>query len=91
MRGSTVQHWITTEIRAIFEARDASRAQNYGSKGNNEFFLAIMKILSGVHQGMRAETGIKVSTLFGLMFMYPITTLHISHQAIEFMTFYTNK
>ena len=67
MRGSTVQHWITTEIRAIFEARDASRAQNYGPKGNNEFFLAIMKILSGVHQGMRAETGIKVSTLFGLI------------------------
>ena len=29
-------------------------------------FLAIMKILSGVHQGMQAETGIKVSTLFGL-------------------------
>ena len=22
-----------------------------------------------------------------IMFMYPITTLHISHQAIEFMTF----
>ena len=38
MRGSTVQHWITTEIRAIIEARDASRAQNYGSKGNNEYF-----------------------------------------------------
>ena len=36
-------------------------------RGNNDFFLAIMKILSGVHQGMRAETGIKVSTLFGLI------------------------
>ena len=25
-----------------------------------------------------------------IMFMYPITTLHISHQAIGFMTFYKN-
>ena len=31
-----------------------------------------MKILSGVHQGMRSETGIKVSTLFGLSYMASI-------------------
>ena len=30
-------------------------------------FFSDNEILSGVHQGMRAETGIKVSTLFGLM------------------------
>ena len=38
MRGSTVQHWITTEIRAIIEARDASRAQIMAQKEIMIFF-----------------------------------------------------
>ena len=33
-------------------------------------FFSDNEILSGVHQGMRVETGIKVSTLFGLIVIF---------------------